>query len=153
MQISTWDGKCATATELLLLIVSRAVVLPAPSTVSNICCYVKNKWNQVVQLKFILVWTGWRITCDPSGISSIWTTFSCNVNPKHLATKQMLMPYWRSVKAEYFFGGNNSMNEIYFFCIFKFNVFFFIQPRISLLFVGPRALLELLIRAPGILHR
>ena len=75
MQIYTWDGKCATATELLLLIVSGAVVLPAPRTVSNICCSVKYKWNQVFQLEFILVQTGWRIACDPSGISNIWTTF------------------------------------------------------------------------------
>ena len=75
MQIYTWDGKCATATELLLLVVSGAVVLPAPRTVSNICCSVKYKWNQVFQLEFILVQTGWRIACDPSGISNIWTTF------------------------------------------------------------------------------
>ena len=40
MQIYTWDGKCATATELLLLIAQGAVVLTAPITVSNICCSV-----------------------------------------------------------------------------------------------------------------
>ena len=40
MQICTWNGRCATATELLLLVVPGAVVLTAPSTVSNICCSV-----------------------------------------------------------------------------------------------------------------
>ena len=44
MQICTWDGKCATATELLLLIVPGAVVLTAPSTVSNICCPVDTNY-------------------------------------------------------------------------------------------------------------
>ena len=37
MHICTWDGRYATATELLLLVVPGAVVLAAPSAVSNIC--------------------------------------------------------------------------------------------------------------------
>ena len=40
MHTCTWDGRYATATELLLLVVPGAVVLTAPSTVSNICSSV-----------------------------------------------------------------------------------------------------------------
>ena len=71
MQICTWNRRCATATESLLLVVPGAVVLTAPSTVSNICCSVDTDYLAQISRFWKAVYMNWPNAFRTRGSSMV----------------------------------------------------------------------------------